>query len=153
MTNQPHREWIWRQAYEIGRHIIGYEVQKVLAAVDWFVDENRSRRVPIGVVGWGEGGLLALYSAALDTRIEASLVSGYFQSRQEVWREPIYRDVWGLLTEFGDAELASLIAPRTLIVEACRGPEISGPPPETEERKGATPNGSLTTPPLASIQA
>ena len=28
-TNQPHREWIYRQAYELGRHIIGYEVQKV----------------------------------------------------------------------------------------------------------------------------
>ena len=30
-TNQPHREWIYRQAFEMGRHIIGYEVQKVLA--------------------------------------------------------------------------------------------------------------------------
>jgi len=35
-TNQPHREWIYRQAYEMGRHIIGFEVQKVLAAVDFF---------------------------------------------------------------------------------------------------------------------
>ena len=33
-TNQPHREWIYRQAFELGRHIIGYEVQKVLAAVE-----------------------------------------------------------------------------------------------------------------------
>ena len=31
MTNQPHREWIYRMSYEVGRHIIGYEVQKVLA--------------------------------------------------------------------------------------------------------------------------
>src|SRR5262249_30522264 len=38
-TNQPHREWIYRQAFELGRHIIGYEVQKVLAGVDWFVQE------------------------------------------------------------------------------------------------------------------
>ena len=36
MTNQPHREWIYRQAYELGRHVIGYDVQKTLAAVDWF---------------------------------------------------------------------------------------------------------------------
>src|SRR6185436_19227089 len=35
-TNQPHREWIYRQAFELGRHIIGYEAQKILAAVDWF---------------------------------------------------------------------------------------------------------------------
>ena len=36
MTNQPHREWIYRMAFETGRTIIGYEVEKVLAAVDWF---------------------------------------------------------------------------------------------------------------------
>ena len=32
MTNLPHREFVYRAAYELGRHIIGYEVQKVLAA-------------------------------------------------------------------------------------------------------------------------
>ncbi|PYU91214.1 MAG: hypothetical protein DMG08_15825 [Acidobacteria bacterium] len=154
MTNQPHREWIYRMAYEVGKHIIGYEVQKVLAAVDWFTSENKNKRpTPIGVFGYGEGGLLALYSAALDSRIQATGVSGYFQSRQQVWQEPIYRDVWGLLKEFGDAELASLIAPRALIVEASRGPEVTGPPPETEDRKGATPNGKLVSPPLSSVQA
>ena len=41
-TNQPHREWIYRQAYEMGRHVIGYEVQKILAAVDWFKAETAS---------------------------------------------------------------------------------------------------------------
>ncbi|PYV88482.1 MAG: hypothetical protein DMG05_15570, partial [Acidobacteria bacterium] len=153
MTNQPHREWIYRMAFEVGRHIIGYEVQKVLAGIDWFTRENRDKRLaPIGVFGYGEGGLLALYSAALDSRIQATGVSGYFQSRQQVWQEPVYRDVWGLLKEFGDAELASLIAPRALIVEASRGPEIAGPPPETEERRGATPNGKLVTPPLSAVQ-
>jgi hypothetical protein len=55
MTNQPHREWIWRQAYEMGRHIIGYEVQKVLAAVDWL--KTPGAKLPVGVVGYGEGGL------------------------------------------------------------------------------------------------
>ena len=80
------------------------------------------------------------------------MTSGYFQSRQELWKEPVYRDVWGLLRDFGDAELASLIAPRALIVEASRGPEIDGPPPETKDRKGATPNGRLATPPLDSVR-
>ena len=32
MTNQSHREYIYRMAYQAGRHILGYEVQKVLAA-------------------------------------------------------------------------------------------------------------------------
>jgi dienelactone hydrolase len=153
MTNQPHREWIYRMSFEVGRHIIGYEVQKTLAAVDWFTHETAAHAVPIGVAGYGEGGLVALYAAAIDPRVQAVAVSGYFQSRQEVWKEPVYRDVWGLLREFGDAEIASLIAPRALIVEASRGPEIEGPPPATEERSGATPNGRLTTPLLDSVRA
>ncbi len=152
MTNQPHREWIYRMAFEAGRHIIGYEVQKVLSAVDWFTHENRAGALPIAVIGYGEGGLLAFYSAAIDLRIQSAVVSGYFESRQELWKEPIYRDVWGLLREFGDADVASLIAPRALVVEACHGPEISGPPPETPERKGAAPTGRLTTPALGSMR-
>jgi hypothetical protein len=104
VTDQSHREWIYRQAFHMGRHVIGYEVQKVLAAVDWLRERDPQARV--GVAGGGEGGLLALYAAAADTRIDAALVSGYFDSRQKVWSEPIYHNVWGLLREFGDAELA-----------------------------------------------
>src|SRR5204862_177445 len=36
MTNQPHREFLYRMAFELGRHVVGYEVQKVLALVDFF---------------------------------------------------------------------------------------------------------------------
>src|SRR5262249_7009846 len=65
-TNQPHREWIYRQAFELGRHIIGYEVQKVLGAVDFLSAENTNsaRGLRIGVAGFAEGGLIAFYSAA-----------------------------------------------------------------------------------------
>ena len=152
MTNQPHREFIYRMSFELGRHIIGYEVQRILAVVDWFARENSRRSAPIAVAGYGEGGLLSLFSAAVDTRIGAALVSGYFQSRQEVWKEPIYRDVWGLLHEFGDAELASLIAPRSLIIEASRMPEVNGPPPESTDRRGAAKVGIVATPPLDEVR-
>lgn len=152
MTNQPHREWLYRMAFEVGRHIIGYEVQKVRAALGWFAHENAAQAVPILIAGYGEGGLLALYSAALDARIDAALVSGYFQPREQVWKEPIYRDVWGLLREFGDSEIASMIAPRGLVVEASRTPQVSGPPPASANRNGAAPNGTLSTPPLAEVR-
>ena len=153
-TNMPHREWIYRMSFEAGRHIIGFEAQKILAAVDWFESENARSPLPVGVMGYGEGGLLALYAAALDPRIAATVVSGYFQPRESVWKEPIYRDVWGLVREFGDAELASLIAPRALIVEASKGPEISGPPkPDAEHRPFACPNGTLMTPPFEEVEA
>ena len=153
MTNMPHREWIYRMAFEVGRHIIGFEVQKILAAVDWFERENAKDPLAIGIMGYGEGGLLALYSASLDPRIQAAVVSGYFQPRENVWKEPIYRDIWSLVREFGDAELAGMIAPRVLIVEACREPEVDGPPAVTSEHAAcACPNGKLTTPPLNEVQ-
>jgi cephalosporin-C deacetylase-like acetyl esterase len=138
-TNQPHREFIYRQAFEMGRHIIGYEVQKILALVDWFTSEAKGGDTRIGVYGYAEGGLLALCAGALDTRIDATCVSGYFGPREKVWEEPIYRNVFALLDEFGDAELASLIAPRSLIVEACRSPKIEGPPAPHDGRNGAAP--------------
>ena len=147
-TNQPHREFIYRMAYQLGRHIIGYEVQKVLSLVDWMSSFDQ----PVGVMGYGEGGLIAFYSAAVDERIQSTVVSGYFQSREDVWREPIYRNVWGLLHEFGDAEIASLIAPRSLIVEASRGPEVAGPPAARDGRRGAAP-GQLVSPPMESVEA
>jgi len=136
MTNQPHREFIYRMAFEVGRHVIGYEVQKTLAAVDWF---TREAGAPVGVWGYGEGGLVALYAAALDTRIVAAVVSGYFAPREELWREPIYRNVWGLLRDFGDAEIARLVVPRALIVETRPGPRVTGPSEADPRRTGAAP--------------
>jgi putative membrane-bound dehydrogenase-like protein len=138
-TNQPHREFAYRPAFELGRHVIGYEVQKILAAVDWFVREQANLIPRIGVFGYGEGGLLALYAAAIDTRISSTVVSGYFGPRQAAWREPIYRNVWSLLREFGDAEIVSLVAPRTLNIEMVAGPEVAGPPAARPGRAGAAP--------------
>jgi dienelactone hydrolase len=138
----PHREFVYSAAYGLGRHIVGYEVQRVLAAIDWF-SGRKDRRFPIGVLGYGEGGLIALYAAALDERIDAVGVSGYFGPRERLWSEPLYRNVWGLLDQFGDAEIASLIAPRPLEIEAARVPAVHVPP----LAKGRSPHapGSIRT--------
>ena len=140
------REFLYRSAFELGRHIIGYEIQKTLAAVDWFAKEAGAGKPRIGIVGWGQGGLTALHSAALDRRVNAACVSGYFDSRQNVWQEPVDRNVFGLLRDFGDAEIASLVAPRPLIVEAARGPELTIPP-----GTGGAP-GRLATPAIEDVR-
>src|SRR5439155_12716156 len=142
------REYVYRPAFEMGRTIIGYELQKVLAAVDFFARENNRK---IGVIGYGEGGSIALYAAALDPRISATCVSGYFDSRQDLWQEPIYRNVQGMLREFGDAETITLVAPRPLIIEASLGPEISGPPIIKDRPQNAAP-GRLVSPALDRVQ-
>jgi dienelactone hydrolase len=147
MTNQPHREYLYRMSYELGRHPIGYEVQKVLAAVDWF---HNTGAHSIAVYGYGEGGRLALYAGALDERIDDTVVSGAFGPREDVWREPIDRNVWDSLREFGDAELAAFLffpappgkeGPRShrLIIADIAGPLWDGPPAPAPGRTGAAP--------------
>lgn len=150
-TNQPHREFVYRMSYQMGRHVIGYEVQKVLAAIDWLTEAEPSRvsdrRPPVEVWGYGEGGLVALYSAAIDTRIEKTYISGYVNNRSDLHKEPIYRNVFGLLKEFGDAELLTLAgAPngtRTVNVEYAKEPAVTGPPTPRKGRSGGAAPGML----------
>lgn len=149
MLNEAHREFLMRMAFHMGRHIIGYEIDKTLAAADWLIQRQDA---PVGMFGYGEGGLLALYAAALDTRIAATAVSGYFGPREGLWQEPIYRSVWALLPEFGDAEIASLTSPRKLVVEAARHPE-GVEPRETTDRKAAGAPGRIVTPPIEDVRA
>ncbi|MCH9726655.1 MAG: dienelactone hydrolase family protein [Planctomycetes bacterium] len=111
------REWAHRPSFELGRTLAGYETQKIMGAVSILQQTNRGNKRPVGVIGWGEGGRLALYAAALDSRIDSAAVCGYFSSRQNLWQEPADRNVFGLLNSLGDAEIASLVAPRSLIIE------------------------------------
>src|SRR5262249_21729286 len=153
-TNLSHREFIWRMAYEMGRHILGYEIQKVLAAVDWFT-ANSGRKAgeaqSIGIFGYGEGGLVALYAGALDPRIRATVAAGigYGESEEdaqhksveiqrELWREPIDRSVWALLPEFREEHLEHLFCgPRALTIELSHSPKVDGPPVRANHQEAA----------------
>ena len=159
------REYVYRATYVLGRHPLGLEVQSVRALVDWLRRPSSqqpsgdaepatpaaspapqpSPTSPLAVAGHGEGGLVALLTAAVDTRIDAALVSGIWGNRDQMWREPLSRNVFGLLDQFGDAELACLIGPRALVIEAAHGPELR------IDGSGAAP-GQLVSPTLAQVE-
>ena len=160
------RETLWRASYEMGRTPLGYEVQKLLAAADW-LDATRTAgprtndwrtmmeriqnpgtcRQELGIIGYGEGGLLALYAGAVDTRFLAVGVCGAFGLGQRNSELPLYRNVWSLLERFGDAELAMMIMPRALIVEHGKYPEVT----HTDKDGGAP--GKLWRPTSQEFQA
>lgn len=149
-TNLPHREWIYRQAFEVGRTLTGYEVQKVLCALDAL---GATEATQCGVAGFSEGGLIALHAAALDPRIDATLISGYFGPHEQLWSEPLYRNLFDYQRSFGNAELAGLIAPRPLIIEPAPVPEFTSPPPVEKGRRAAAAPGAIRTLPLAEVEA
>lgn len=120
------REFLHRSAFVLGRHLLGYELHKVLSGVDALAASQGERKTrPIGVIGFGEGGLLALYAGALDNRFAAVGVSGYFGPRETLWKEPAEHNIHGLLTHFGDAEIASLVSPRSLVIESGVYPDFA----------------------------
>ena len=155
MINAPHREWIHRLSFESGRTLLGFEVQKVLAAVSALdalshqMSDNAVAKMIgaeiggggssayIGVLGSGEGGVIALRAAALDSRIRAVFLHGSFGVPKS--DEPIYRNIFGGRRMFTDAGLATLMAPRPLFVTVGGGPEIAGPPTTSGNRRVAAP--------------
>lgn len=150
-TNVPHREWIYRQSFELGRHIIGYEVQKVLSLVDWM--KAQPTQLPLLVAGLGEGGLIAMHAAAIDPRIDSAYVWGFFGPREGLWAEPLERNVFGFLKEFGGAELAAMIAPRPFVAQHLGFPSVQGPPPAQPGQRAIAAPGKITKPSLGAVQA
>ncbi len=124
-TRLPRREIIYREAYMLGRHLIGYEIETVRAAIDWSKKDSKSSLAKIVVGGYGDGGMLALYCGALDERIDEVRLCGYFGDRSDIWRQPLDRNVHGLLNNFGDAELGAMVFPRSLLIEPGDGPDES----------------------------
>ncbi len=154
-TNMTHREYIYRLGFNLGRHVIGYEVERTLALIEMLKSpkDEKEDSPPIVLVGIGEGAVIAQYVAALaPDKFDAVVLHGYFGPRENVWQEPIYRNVWKQLTEFGDAEIASLIAPTPLIIEAGKSPEVAGPPePKPGQAKIAAP-GAIKSPQLSAVK-
>lgn len=121
------REYLYRSAFVLGKHLIGYEVQQVLTLVNALKSPRNDRNsgtAKVGIIGYGEGGMIAQYAAAIDPRIDAVCVSGYFDDRTTIWEQPLDRNVFGLLNEFGDAELRAMIAPRPFILDLGEAPEL-----------------------------
>ena len=152
-TNQSHREWIYRQAYYLGRHLAGYEIHKVQAAADVLqgMGPGESSAVPMILAGFGEGGWLALLAGAVDDRFERVLVSGAWGPLAELWQQPIDRNVWSLVRDFRIRDLLDLSEAKHVVVEAGKWPDVTGPRGPHAGNQSAT--GRLATPARELVEA
>ena len=118
-TRGKDRRWIlYRLGFVVGRTMPGLDVQDTLAAVEFLSHQENVDAGNISITGRGQGGMTALLTAALDTRISAVTVTDYFDCRNRCWAEPVDRRLRDQLLLFGDAELAAMIAPRPLTIQA-----------------------------------
>lgn len=126
------RRFLYRLAFVVGRTMPGLEVQQVLSLRRELSRDERLDSDTISVMGIEQGGMTALYAAAVDPEISGAVVADYFDQRENAWQEPVDRTLWRQLKEFGDAEIAALVAPRPLSILTRRNGKISQASVEVE---------------------
>ena len=108
-------------ASHLGGTALGIRVRDARRLVDYLTTRPETNTRKLGVMGISGGGMHALFSSCIDTRIKACVISGYFAE----WRHSIHgmyhcacNYVPGL-GQFGEIhDLAGLMAPRPVLIEA-----------------------------------
>ena len=119
---------------QLGGGITAFELLAVKRSIDRLEEAGFG---PFGTVGLSYGGMFALYTAAVDTRIAAAVSSCFVNDRYTYdWPDLSYK---GQALSFMDAEVAALVAPRPLFIEAAEEDEVFSLPGAcaAAERAGA----------------
>ncbi len=115
----------------LGIPVAGMLTWDLMRLIDWLEQDGRFDTGKLSCLGFSGGGMQTLFLAALDQRVKTAVISGYLYG---------YRDalltlnsncscnyvphLWEHL-DMGD--IASLIAPRPLLVQTCRDDRLNGP--------------------------
>ena len=105
----------------LGQTMIGWRVFDVMRTIDWIETRKDLDASHVGCMGISGGGTCTAFSAALEPRIKAAMISGYLNT----FRDSIFslshcidNYVPGILNWAEMYDVAGLIAPRPLFAEA-----------------------------------
>jgi dienelactone hydrolase len=117
-------------AISLGRTLLGMWIWDLLRLVDFIAASERFNSVKIGCCGFSGGGLQSVWLAALDERIDAAVVSGYFHGYRDTLLQNnlcgcnFVPSLWETV-DMGD--LGALIAPKPLLIESGSDDPLNGP--------------------------
>jgi dienelactone hydrolase len=110
----------------VGRTWYGMLVQDALRAIDYLLTRPEVDPARIGVTGIGAGGATAMYTAALDERVQAALINSYLGKYVVTSLDEEHcpcNDIPGILRYAEMGDVAALLAPRpVLFVNGRRDP-------------------------------
>ena len=104
----------------LGQTMIGWRVWDAIRSIDYLATRPEVESERLAVMGISGGGATSFFTAALDSRLKAAVVSGYFNTfRDSILSIPHCIDNYipGILRYAEMYDLAGLIAPRSLFVE------------------------------------
>lgn len=120
-----------KMAEPLGRSLLGELVFDLQRLVDWLSSREGIAASELACVGFSGGGMQTLYLAALDERIAKVFISGYLYGAKDALLHLngncSCNYVPGLWRLFDMGDIASLIAPRPLLVQSADHDHLMGP--------------------------
>jgi dienelactone hydrolase len=103
-----------------GKTVIGLRVWDVMRTIDYIRDRLEPMVTGIGCLGLSAGGTTTLFATALEPRITAAVVSGYFNTFRDSIMATVHCEcnyIPRIATYAEMSDIAGLIAPRPLLIE------------------------------------
>ena len=134
------------RALLVGKTMLGMQVADVLCAYDLLASRKDVDPKRIAIAGNGNGGIAALFAAALERRIERVLVENAVLSYMDIVRTPKHTGIVdlvipGVLRDFDLPDLARAIGPRPVWIAHPRTPE--GTPADPDAVRAEYPRAHL----------
>lgn len=104
----------------LGKTLLGLRVYDVVRLIDYIQTRPEPLADTLGCVGLSGGGMVTLFTAALDQRISCAVVSGYFNTFRDsimAVRHCLCNYVPGIVRIVEMVDIAGLVAPRSLLIE------------------------------------
>lgn len=112
-------ELLWRRLNYLGKDVTGYRIYDLMRGLDYLLGLAEVDNERVGCAGLSLGCWLSIVLSALDERIKAAILSGYFTTfAQTSWEgHCICHHPFGIGQICEMPDIASLIAPRPIFVE------------------------------------
>lgn len=123
--------WLAHMGEPLGIPAAGMLVWDLMRLIDYLELRNEWDTEHIGCLGFSGGGMQTLYLAALDERIQYAVISGYMYGFRDALltlnRNCSCNYIPHLWEHLDMGDIASLIAPRPLVIQSCRQDRLNGP--------------------------
>lgn len=108
-------------AFMLGKSLVGMRMRDGMRLVDYLATLAEADVSRLGIMGISGGGMATFFHTALDPRVKACVISGYFSSFRDsilAMNHCTCNFVPGLLTIGEMTDIVGLIMPRPMLVEA-----------------------------------